>query len=101
MADLTPDHKRYKMFANRYLALNMGFSVGPMLGALLGIGGSTIAFVLTSVVYIIYAVVLFFLCLELLMIMNQYLMRALIYHYYGIQCVRIRHYYYLLLGECY
>jgi len=60
MADLTPDHKRYKMFANRYLALNIGFSVGPMLGALLGIGGSTIAFVLTSVVYIIYAVVLFF-----------------------------------------
>jgi len=60
MADLIPDSKRYKMFANRYLALNIGFSVGPMLGALLGIGGSTIAFVLTSFVYVIYAAVLYF-----------------------------------------
>jgi MFS family permease len=60
MADLTPDSKRYKMFANRYLALNIGFAVGPMLGAFLGIGGSTIAFVLTSSVYVIYAAVLYF-----------------------------------------
>lgn len=60
MADLTPDSKRYKMFANRYLAMNIGFAVGPMLGTFLGIGGSTIAFVLTSSVYVIYAAVLYF-----------------------------------------
>jgi len=58
MADLTPDSKRYKMFANRYLAMNIGFAVGPMLGTFLGIGGSTIAFVLTSSLYVIYAAVL-------------------------------------------
>lgn len=33
MADLTPDEKRYRMFANRYLAFNLGLSIGPMLGA--------------------------------------------------------------------
>ncbi|WP_107924017.1 MDR family MFS transporter [Lysinibacillus parviboronicapiens] len=60
MADLTPDNKRYKMFANRYLASNLGYAIGPMLGAFLGIGGSTIAFILTSSIYVIYAVVLYF-----------------------------------------
>ncbi|PDY37073.1 MFS transporter [Bacillus wiedmannii] len=59
MADLTPDEKRYRMFANRYLAFNLGLSIGPMLGAFFGIGGSTIAFVLTAFIYILYAIVLF------------------------------------------
>ncbi|MGX5587802.1 MDR family MFS transporter [Bacillus thuringiensis] len=59
MADLTPDDKRYRMFANRYLAFNLGLSIGPMLGAFFGIGGSTIAFVLTAIIYIFYAIILF------------------------------------------
>ncbi|PEW14416.1 MDR family MFS transporter [Bacillus cereus] len=59
MADLTPDEKRYRMFANRYLAFNLGLSIGPMLGAFFGIGGSTIAFVLTAFIYILYAIILF------------------------------------------
>lgn len=59
MADLTPEQKRFRMFSNRYFASNIGFSVGPMVGTFLGIGGSMIAFELTSIIYIVYALILF------------------------------------------
>jgi len=58
MGDLTPEDKRYRMFANRYLAINIGFSAGPMAGAFLGIGGSPVGFQLTALVYLLYAAVL-------------------------------------------
>ncbi|WP_134687517.1 MFS transporter [Brevibacillus migulae] len=58
MGDLTPEDKRYRMFANRYLAINIGFSAGPMAGAFLGIGGSPVGFQLTALVYMLYAIVL-------------------------------------------
>jgi MFS family permease len=56
MGDLTPEEKRFRVFANRYMAVNLGFSVGPMIGAFLGIGGSTIAFTMAAAVYVLYAV---------------------------------------------
>ncbi|MBE9917891.1 MFS transporter [Paenibacillus donghaensis] len=55
MADFTPESKRFRMFSNRYFASNLGFAAGPVIGALLGIGGNMIAFVLTSVIYFGYA----------------------------------------------
>ncbi|MGC5325567.1 MDR family MFS transporter [Brevibacillus sp. SYSU BS000544] len=55
MGDLTPEDKRFRMFANRYLAVNLGFSIGPMVGALLGIGGSSLTFVIASGMYVIFA----------------------------------------------
>ncbi|MGD8189983.1 MDR family MFS transporter [Brevibacillus ginsengisoli] len=58
MGDLTPENMRFRMFANRYFAINLGFSIGPMLGALLGIGASTLAFFLTACVYLVYLAVL-------------------------------------------
>jgi MFS family permease len=58
MGDLTPEEKRFRVFANRYMAVNLGFSVGPMVGAFLGIAGSSFAFLLTAAVYLLYAVVL-------------------------------------------
>lgn len=58
MGDLTEENLRFRMFANRYFAINLGFAIGPMLGALLGVGGSTLAFWLTAIVYLVYLVVL-------------------------------------------
>jgi len=58
MGDLTPEELRFRMFANRYFAVNLGFSIGPILGAFLGIGGGSLGFVLAAAVYLIYALVL-------------------------------------------
>ncbi len=58
MGDLTPENKRFRMFSNRYLAINLGFTIGPMTGVLLGIGGSSFTFILTSCLYLVYAIVL-------------------------------------------
>lgn len=60
MGDLTPEQLRFRMFANRYFAINLGFSIGPMVGALLGIGGSTITFFLTACMYLLYLLSLLF-----------------------------------------
>ncbi|NGQ94156.1 MFS transporter [Brevibacillus sp. SYP-B805] len=58
MGDVTPQEKRYRVFANRYLANNIGFSLGPLLGALLGISGDASGFYLTAGAYLIYAAAL-------------------------------------------
>jgi MFS family permease len=58
MGDVTPEEKRFRMFSNRYLATNLGFSVGPVLGAFLGIGGGAITFLFTAAVYLLYSLVL-------------------------------------------
>lgn len=60
--DLTPEDKRFRVFANRYLAINLGFSVGPMLGAFLGIAGSTYTFWLTSGTYLLFAGIIGYFC---------------------------------------
>ncbi|GAA4719337.1 MDR family MFS transporter [Brevibacillus fulvus] len=58
MGDLTPQHKRYRLFSTRYVAVNLGFSIGPMTGAFLGIAGSVTTFLATGILYFLYAVVL-------------------------------------------
>ncbi|WP_139490169.1 MDR family MFS transporter [Brevibacillus dissolubilis] len=58
MADLTDKEKRFRVFSMRYLAINIGVAVGPLLGAYLGQLDSTIPFIVTGVVYLIYALVL-------------------------------------------
>ncbi|MFY0543601.1 MDR family MFS transporter [Brevibacillus sp. H7] len=58
MGDLTPEEKRFRVFSNRYMAINLGFSIGPMVGAFLGIGGSSFAFALAAAVYVVYAIAL-------------------------------------------
>jgi MFS family permease len=55
MADLTTKEKRFKVFSLRYLAINIGVSVGPLLGALFAALDSTLPFIVTGVVYIAYA----------------------------------------------
>lgn len=58
-ADLTPDDKRAKVFSLRYAALNIGVSVGPPLGALLSVTYGSLPFLITGIIFSIYA---FFLC---------------------------------------
>ncbi|MFD2442473.1 MDR family MFS transporter [Bacillus sp. CGMCC 1.16607] len=53
MADVTPKEKRFRVFSNRYLAGNIGYSIGPIIGTLFGLAGNTIAFVLTANMYFI------------------------------------------------
>lgn len=62
MGDLTPEHKRFRMFSNRYLANNLGFAIGPMLGAFWGISGSDLAFVLTAASLVTFAIILLVAC---------------------------------------
>ncbi|GED03344.1 MFS transporter [Bacillus atrophaeus] len=61
IGDLTPEDQRFRVFSTRYSAMNLGFSIGPMVGAFLGIGGSSITFLLTSSVYLVYSIILVFL----------------------------------------
>ncbi|GED68467.1 MFS transporter [Brevibacillus reuszeri] len=62
MGDLTPEDKRFRVFSNRYLAINLGVAIGPVLGAFLGIAGSGTAFMLTAISYVCFAAVLAFAC---------------------------------------
>ncbi|MEX2103914.1 MAG: MFS transporter, partial [Bacilli bacterium] len=55
MIDLTPKDLRYRVFSIRYTAANLGFAVGPMVGAFLGIAGGTVPFVTTGVFFFLYA----------------------------------------------
>ncbi|MFS0558207.1 MDR family MFS transporter [Brevibacillus sp. 179-C9.3 HS] len=62
MGDLTPEHKRFRMFSNRYLANNLGFAIGSMLGAFLGISGSNLTFILTAISLVTFAIILMVAC---------------------------------------
>ncbi|MCM3629336.1 MFS transporter [Paenibacillus glycanilyticus] len=54
MADLTPKERRFKVFSLRYMAINVGVSVGPLLGAVFAALDSTLPFLFTSAIYFIY-----------------------------------------------
>jgi MFS family permease len=55
MADLTEKEKRFNVFSLRYLAINIGVSVGPLLGALFAALDSTLPFMITGCIYLVYA----------------------------------------------
>ncbi|NGQ95383.1 MFS transporter [Brevibacillus sp. SYP-B805] len=61
MADLTPPDKRYRVFAMRYTAINLGVAVGPIIGALLALQGDALPFLLTGAIYLLYVISLQFL----------------------------------------
>lgn len=58
MADLTDESKRVRIFSLRYWSVNIGFVLGPMLGALAGLSGSAILFLVAAGVYLLYPLVL-------------------------------------------
>lgn len=58
MADLTPKDKRVRVFSLRYTAINIGASVGPLLGAYFGTISANLTFFITAGVYFIYFLIL-------------------------------------------
>ncbi|WP_372632582.1 MDR family MFS transporter [Cohnella sp.] len=61
MADLTDKEKRFKVFSLRYLAINIGVAVGPLLGALFAALDSTLPFFITGCIYWAYTLSLYLL----------------------------------------
>ncbi|MBS8266657.1 MFS transporter [Mesobacillus boroniphilus] len=58
IADLTEKSKRMRAFSLRYTAINIGASVGPLLGAYLAVVSAKSAFMVTGVMYFIYVLIL-------------------------------------------
>lgn len=65
IADITEKKRRMRAFSLRYTAINIGASVGPLLGAYLALSSAGSAFVITGTVYLIYGVALFLLLKKL------------------------------------
>lgn len=58
MADLTEKTKRMKVYSLRYTAMNIGASVGPLIGAYLANTSAKLSFGITGTIYLLYALVL-------------------------------------------
>jgi MFS family permease len=58
LADVTPKENRPKVFGLRYWAINIGATLGPLLGAYFGLSSSAIAFWLTAGIYGAYGFVM-------------------------------------------
>ncbi|OCT11929.1 hypothetical protein A8709_29135 [Paenibacillus pectinilyticus] len=64
MADLTEPAKRLQVFSLRYMAINVGVAVGPLLGAFFATMNGALPFLLTGIIYLIYAVTLYALLIK-------------------------------------
>lgn len=58
MADLTEKEKRYQVFSLRYMAINIGVSVGPLLGTLFAAMSGRLPWIITGCIYLCYGVLL-------------------------------------------
>lgn len=58
MADLTEKEKRMRIFSLRYTAINIGASVGPLIGAFLANSSPKLTFIITGTAYLTYFIVL-------------------------------------------
>ncbi|WP_424452453.1 MDR family MFS transporter [Paenibacillus pinisoli] len=58
MADLTGKEKRYQVFSLRYMAINIGVSVGPLLGTLFAAMSGRLPWIITGCIYLCYGVLL-------------------------------------------
>ncbi|MFC4798618.1 MDR family MFS transporter [Neobacillus sp. GCM10023253] len=70
MADLTDKTKRMKVYSLRYTAINIGASVGPLLGAYFANTSAKVSFAITGSTYLLYAIVLLWL-MNKLVISNE------------------------------
>lgn len=59
MAELSTENMKVTVFSWRYFFINVGSSIGPAVGAVLGFSGSIAAFVVASVIYAIIAFILY------------------------------------------
>lgn len=60
MADITEKKNRMKAYSLRYTAINVGASVGPLVGAYLATTSAKMSFAITGTTYLLYAIVLYF-----------------------------------------
>ncbi|MGX5720702.1 MFS transporter [Shinella zoogloeoides] len=60
MSDVCPEPLRLKYFSWRYMAINFGFAVGPLIGIAAG-AASTTLFVIAGIVYALFALALYML----------------------------------------
>jgi MFS family permease len=58
MSDMTPVDQRYSVFSLRYTVANIGYSVGPLIGAWLGLTGGSGAFVFSGAIFLAYTILL-------------------------------------------
>lgn len=58
MSDAAPEQLRLKMFSWRYLVINAGWAVGPMIGLAIG-ANSPLPFVIAGVVHFVFAMLIF------------------------------------------
>ncbi|MFI7549440.1 MFS transporter [Verrucosispora sp. WMMD703] len=54
LSDLLPAEDRLRWFSYQYMAVNVGFAVGPLLGAYAGLSGGRVAFLVGAAVYAVY-----------------------------------------------
>ncbi|UQZ48281.1 MFS transporter [Bacillus sp. PK3-037] len=67
MVELADSKKRLSIFSLRYLAINVGGALGPLLGTYLGLVSSGTPFIITGAVYLCYALLLLFMMNKLLL----------------------------------
>jgi MFS family permease len=60
ISDTLPPEQRLKAFARRYVAVNIGFAIGPPLGATIGLVETPLAFVITGAAYLLFGAAIFF-----------------------------------------
>lgn len=60
MADLTEKERRMKVYSLRYTAMNIGASVGPLIGAYLASTSAKLSFAITGTIYLFYGLILVF-----------------------------------------
>ncbi|WP_240903703.1 MDR family MFS transporter [Chengkuizengella sediminis] len=60
LSDVTKQKNKLLVFNLRYAAINVGAAVGPLVGFLIGSSKSTITFVITAIVYLLYAISLLY-----------------------------------------
>lgn len=60
LSDVTPEEQRASAFSLRYYASNVGSAIGPIIGVYLGSSGSTSTFLITSITYMVYGLLLWY-----------------------------------------
>ncbi|MBH5320414.1 MFS transporter [Paenibacillus sp. GSMTC-2017] len=70
MADLTKKEKRYAVYSLRYMAINIGVAVGPLLGTIIAGMNGRLPWIITGCIYLAYGIVLHFL-------LNKYGIRSI------------------------
>ncbi|WP_227874249.1 MDR family MFS transporter [Tumebacillus algifaecis] len=58
LSDMTTPEQRYRVFTLRYTYNNLGWAIGPVIGAVLGMSAGAMAFLVTGMVYLGYALVM-------------------------------------------